>query len=205
VRTNESTDAHVQYPFLRLHIHGHQLCRATTIKLLRPPPSRFVQPLPIPAPPRDFSCFPHPAIPGRISLLFSPTLQCMQSLRQRKNHDARRAHSELCWVPVRTCRMGGLACVAILSAPTPLSRYDTSPDAPTVPRRTPLCFPAYHSVRRNCSAAEGDQEGREDGRTDTAHLQQPRTAVRIFILGGQRDVMEETCAIVRSVGSLAFG
>ncbi|KAJ7860864.1 hypothetical protein B0H14DRAFT_3445830 [Mycena olivaceomarginata] len=95
-------------PFLRLHTHGHQLCRATTVKLLRPPPSRFVQPLPIPAPPRDFGCLPRSAIPGRISLLFPPTLQRMQSPLQRKNHCAQ-AHCEPCWVPVRTYRMGGLS------------------------------------------------------------------------------------------------
>jgi hypothetical protein len=35
---HERTDAHVQDPFLRLHMHGYQLCRATTIKLLRPRP-----------------------------------------------------------------------------------------------------------------------------------------------------------------------
>ncbi|KAJ7744569.1 hypothetical protein B0H14DRAFT_3606963 [Mycena olivaceomarginata] len=127
-----------------------------------------------PAPPRDFGCLPHPAIPGRISLLFPPTLQHMQSPRQRKNHGARRAHSELCWVPVRTYRMGGLACGYPKYAHPAFAICYNIMGAQTHPqsRAAPRCAfqPIPPSVGIATLPREIRREG-EDERTDAAHLQ----------------------------------
>ncbi|KAJ7830945.1 hypothetical protein B0H14DRAFT_3872444 [Mycena olivaceomarginata] len=61
-------------------------------------------------------------------------------------------------------------------------QYHGSPDAPTSPRRPPLCFSAYPSVRRNCSAAEGDSggKGKPGGRTRRTYSNLAPLSVSVY-------------------------